>query len=88
MTQENLCSGFPDKVRLKPVCAATESSYKIEILLVVSLDMILSKKWITKVLIRVRKCAGWSAPLLFANPEDMFYPVEACIISQLSQSAG
>ena len=34
--------------------------------------MILSKKRITKVLIRLRGCAGWSAPLLFANPKDRF----------------
>ena len=30
--------------------------------------MILSSKRITKVLISLRECAGWSAPLLFANP--------------------
>ena len=30
--------------------------------------MILSNKQITKVLIRLRGCAGWSAPVLFANP--------------------
>ena len=29
--------------------------------------MILSKKQITKVLIRLRGCAGWSAPVLVAN---------------------
>ena len=29
--------------------------------------MLLSKKRITKALIRLRGCAGWSAPLLFAN---------------------
>ena len=28
--------------------------------------IILSKQWTTKVLIRLRGCAGWSAPLLFA----------------------
>ena len=28
-------------------------------------------------------CAGWSAPLLFANPEDRFSPVEALVISNL-----
>ena len=28
--------------------------------------MILSNKQITKVLIRLRRCAGWSAPLLFS----------------------
>ena len=31
--------------------------------------MILSIKQITKALIRLRGCAGWSAPLLFANPK-------------------
>ena len=30
--------------------------------------MILSKKRTTKTLISLRGCAGWSAPLLFANP--------------------
>ena len=34
-----------------------------------SLDnMLISKQRITKALIRLRRCAGWSAPLLFANP--------------------
>ena len=30
--------------------------------------MILSSKIITKALISLRRCAGWSAPLLFTNP--------------------
>ena len=34
--------------------------------------MILSQKLITKSLIRLHGCAGWSAPLLFAAPEDRF----------------
>ena len=38
-----------------------------------SLNMILSKMRITRALIRLRGCAGWSAPLLFANPEDRFF---------------
>ena len=36
-------------------------------MLVASLDMILSKKRITKALISLRVRADWSAPLLFAN---------------------
>ena len=40
-----------NKTRLKPVSSATETSWKIEISLVASLEMILSKKRITKVLI-------------------------------------
>ena len=33
---------------------------------IASIDTILSKQRTTKVLIRLRECAGWSAPLLFA----------------------
>ena len=64
--------GVSDKMILKPVSSATETSLKIEILPVASLDMILFNKQITKVLIRLRAWAGWSTPLLFANPEDRF----------------
>ena len=39
--------------------------------------MILSKIRTTKALIRLRGCAGWSAPVLFANPEDRFSHVAA-----------
>ena len=35
--------------------------------------MILSTKRITKVLIRLRGCAGWSAPVLFANPRRQVF---------------
>ena len=59
--------GVSDKVRFKPACPATEDSEKNEILLVASLDMVLYKTRITKALIRLRGCAGWSAPVLFAN---------------------
>ena len=38
--------------------------------------MILSKKQVTKALIRLNGCAGWSAPLVFANPFDRFSRVE------------
>ena len=43
--------------------------------------MALSKKRITKALIRLRGCAGWSAAVLFENPEDRFSRVEAHVIS-------
>ena len=59
--------GVSDKLRCKPACPATETSKKIEISLVASLDMILSNKGITKALTSLRRCAGWSAPLLFTN---------------------
>ena len=52
---------------------------ELENLLVAILDMILYNKQTLKVLIRLSGCAGWSAPLLFANPEDRFSHVEAHI---------
>ena len=60
--------GGSENVRFKPACSAAETSLKIEISLAVGLEMILFNKGITKALIRLRGCAGWSAPLLFANP--------------------
>ena len=44
-----------------------------------SLDVILSNKRITKALIRLHGCAGWSAPLLFLNPRRRFSRVDAHI---------
>ena len=35
--------------------------------------MILFKKRITKAMIRLRGCAGWSAPVLFANPRRQVF---------------
>ena len=35
--------------------------------------MILSKKGITKALISLGGCPGWSAPLLFANPQGQIF---------------
>ena len=66
------------------VSSTTETSYKIENLRVASLDMILYNKHITKVLIRLHRCTGWFAPLLFANSIDRFSSfVEANIICSL-----
>ena len=60
MTWQNVSSGVTDQARHKPACAATEIS-AIE-----SRDIILSKQRITKALIRLCGCAGWSESLLFA----------------------
>ena len=68
--------GVSDKGILKPVSSATKTSLKIENLLDAGLDMILSYKRITNAPIRLRGCAGWSAPVLFENPEDRFPPVK------------
>ena len=38
-----------------------------------SLDIILFKKRIIKALIGMRKCTGWSAPLLFASPQRQVF---------------
>ena len=72
-TQQNVSSGVSDQARHKPACAATEASQSLEILAlesdilaIESRDIILSKQRTTKALIRLRGCAGWSAPLLFA----------------------
>ena len=71
--------GVSDKMIFKPACSAIETSYKIENLLVASLDMILSNKPIIKALISLHGCAGWSGPVLFTNPESRFSCVEAHI---------
>ena len=60
--------GVSDKARLKTSLLSYRDSYKIEISLVAILDIILSKKRMTKALICLRGCAGWSVPVLFANP--------------------
>ena len=65
--------GVSVKTSFKPVSSATETSYKIEISPVARLNMVLSKKRITKALIRLRGCAGWSAPVLFANPRNQAF---------------
>ena len=44
-----------------------------EISLVASTDMVLSKTRMTKALIRLRGCAGWFAPVLFANPRRQVF---------------
>ena len=41
--------------------------------------MIFPKKRITKALIRLGGCAGWSVPVLFANHQSHFSRVEAHI---------
>ena len=65
--------GVSHKGSFNLVSSATETILKIEISHVASLHMILSKKRITKVLIILRVCAGWSAPLLFANPRRQVF---------------
>ena len=82
-----------DKAIFKPVSSATETSWKIEISPVASLHMVLFKKRISKALIRLRGCAGWSAPLLFAHPRRQTFSrrgpnVVAWYSCQLTTSPG
>ena len=74
------CFLVSDKVKFKSACSATETSLKIEIFPVASLDMILSNKQITKALIRLCRCAGWSALLLFASPPKQIFLCRGSII--------
>ena len=49
--------------------------------------MILSKKRITKALIRLRGCTGWSVPVFFANPgRQVFSRRGPYILSHVAQS--
>ena len=72
--------GVTDKVTLKPVCSATQTSDKIEISLAASLDMILLDKRITKGLISLRGYAGWNAPVLFVNHQRQVFSRRGPII--------
>ena len=68
--------GVSDKMRLKPVSTATETSLKIEISLVASLDMVLSQKRITKALIRLRDAQAGLHPFFPQTSEDRFSRAE------------
>ena len=61
-----MCLEIFDQVRFKPACSATEASQNLETLDKASIHFIVSKQRTIKVLIRLRQCTGWSAPLLFA----------------------
>ena len=57
----------------------------IEISLRASLDIIISNKRITKTLIRLYRCLGWSVPLLFTNPGRLFSCLEVPFVESISQ---
>ena len=75
--------GVADKARLKPVCSTTETSKRIAISLVASIDVIVFKKRITKALTSLRGCAGWSAPLLFETPRRRVFSRRGLILSKM-----
>ena len=66
-------------MRTKLACLATETICKVKILPVASVDtsMVFFYRRLTKALISLRGCAGWSAPLLFADPRRQIFSGEA-----------
>ena len=61
-----------DQVRLKPNCWAKEASLESRYCTYRTRDIILSRQRTIKALIRLRECAGWSAPLLFTYGINRF----------------
>ena len=76
--------GFPTKLDSNQSAPLQREAGKLKFHLVAILDMILSKKRITEALIRLRRCAGWSAPLLFANPLETGFLESRTFLSQYS----
>ena len=68
-----LSSGFPTKRVSNQPPQLQRLAREIEISPVASWHMILSKKGITKALIRLCECAGWSATVLFAKPRRQIF---------------
>ena len=80
--------GFYDQqVIPKPVCLASGTKKKIDILLKASLYMILSNTRIAKALIKLRFRTGCSVPLLFAKPEDRPPGYKTLVHSQTQNKA-
>ena len=57
--------GVCDQVRLKPACSAIEARYRLEITDIETRGILLSRQQTTKMLIRLHRCSGLSASLLF-----------------------
>ena len=57
--------GVCDQFRLKSACSAKQTSYSFNILAI-------SRQGTIKALIRLHRCASWSAPLLFAYGKRRF----------------
>ena len=66
-SRENLSSGFPTMQISNQSPQLQRPARKLKYHLNHVYIMILTKKRITKALIRLRGCAGWSAPVLLAN---------------------
>ena len=66
--REKTVFGVYEKATFKLVSSATQTGKKFEISPLESLHMNLSAKQKNRELIRLRGCACWSVPVLFANP--------------------
>ena len=64
--------GVYNQVRHKPAYAATDARWRLEIWDIETRGIILSRQRTTKALVRLRGCAGRSAPLLFAYGKSRF----------------
>ena len=76
--------GGCNQIRLKPACSATKISWSLEISAIASTGIILSRQRTTKALIRLHRCAGWSATLLFTYGINRFSHYMAHIMYCLS----
>ena len=72
LVTKNPVFGVSNQVRLKSACSASETSHRLKILDIETRGIIISQQRITKTLIRLCGCAGWSAPLLFAYGKNRF----------------
>ena len=70
---EKTCLQVSDQVRLKPTCSGTEASESHEIAKLETRYIILYRQRTIKALIRLRRCLGWSALLLFACGINRFF---------------
>ena len=67
--RQNLSSGFRIRsYQKKQPSQPQRLDRNSEVSLRASLNTILFNLWIAKALIRLRRCASWSVPLLFADP--------------------
>ena len=70
---EKTCLRGLRPVLTQTACTATEARYSLEKSDIETRGIIPSRQLTTKVLIRLHKCAGWSAPLLFAYDINRFF---------------
>ena len=94
LIMRNLSSGLPSKRDSNQSSQLQRLSRNNKISPVASLHMKLSKRRITMALIRLRGCAGWSAPVLFTTLRRQGFlqrgpnrnKVDACRIALLLQN--